>query len=76
MQLSLGLQIGKRNLPLERVGANLLRSTVAALAGRLVRRASIEDTIIREMMIKKVNSERSGEAISIKGNDLIVGDEE
>ena len=48
---------------------------MAALAGRLARRASIEDTSIREV-IKKVNSERSEEAISINGNGQTVGEEE
>lgn len=49
---------------------------MAALAGRLAWRASIEDTSIREVMIKKVNSERSEEAISTNGNGQIVGEEE
>lgn len=69
----LGAVDRKGNLPLERDGEYLLRSTVAALAAlaaRPVLRASMEDTMIREVMIKKVNSERSEEAISINDDDL------
>ena len=66
----------ERHLPLERDGEYELRLTVAALAGQRPRRASIEDTIMRKVMIKKVNSERSEEAMSINDNGLVVGEGE
>ena len=69
----LGVVDRKGYLPFERDGEYLLRSTVAALAAlaaRPVLRASMEDTMMREVMIKKVNNERSEEAISINDDDL------
>ena len=73
--LVLGVANRKGHLPLERDGEYELRSTVPALAGRRVR-ASIEDSIMRKVMMKKVNSERNEEAISTKYRAPMVGEEE
>ena len=60
------------DLPFERVGEYLLKSNKSAAAGRLIRRASIKDINIRNMMAKVAGSERGDEAISIHDDGLIM----